>query len=75
MYDNIERYGSIRPFKSVGEIVQIGFHLGKKLNHDKIYGINEDSMCKAEGVIDDDPSFCFRILYQPKRPKRKKDSC
>ncbi len=42
VYDNIERYGSIRPFKSVDEIVQIGFRLGKKLNHDKIYGIDED---------------------------------
>ncbi len=42
VYDNIERYGSIRPFKSVNEIVQIGFRLGKKLNCDKIYGIDED---------------------------------
>ena len=42
VYDNIERYGAIRPFKSVNEIVQIGFRLGKKLNHDKIYGIDED---------------------------------
>ena len=31
VYDNIERYGSIRPFKSVNEIVQIGFRLGKKV--------------------------------------------
>lgn len=42
VYGNIERYGSVRPFKSVNEIVQIGFRLGKKLNHDKIYGIDED---------------------------------
>lgn len=42
VYGNIERYGSIVPFKSVNEIVQIGFRLGKKLNHDKIYGIDED---------------------------------
>ncbi|MDE5993810.1 MAG: hypothetical protein K2G87_12260 [Oscillospiraceae bacterium] len=42
VYCNIERYGSIVPFKSVNEIVQIGFRLGKKLNHDKIYGIDED---------------------------------
>lgn len=42
VYDNIERYGFIRPFKSVNEIVQIGFRLGKKLNHDKIYSIDED---------------------------------
>ncbi|MBD5138556.1 MAG: hypothetical protein HDT24_04525 [Ruminococcus sp.] len=41
-YGNIERYGSIVPFKSVNEIVQIGFRLGNKLNHDKIYGIDED---------------------------------
>ena len=32
VYSNIERYGSIVPFKSVNEIVQIGFRLGKKLN-------------------------------------------
>ena len=42
VYGNIERYGSTVPFKSVNEIVQIGFRLGKKLNHDKIYGIDED---------------------------------
>ncbi len=42
VYSNIERYGSISPFKSENEIVQIGFRLGKKLNHDKIYGIDED---------------------------------
>lgn len=42
VYGNIERYGSVCPFKSVNEIVQIGFRLGKKLNHDKIYGIDED---------------------------------
>lgn len=42
VYGNIERYGSITSFKSVNEIVQIGFRLGKKLNHDKIYGIDED---------------------------------
>lgn len=42
VYGNIERYSSNVPFKSVNEIVQIGFRLGKKLNHDKIYGIDED---------------------------------
>ena len=42
VYGNIERYGSIVPFKSANEIVQIGFRLGKKLNHNKIYGIDED---------------------------------
>lgn len=42
MYTNIERYGSVVPFKSVNEIVQIGFRLRKILKHDKIYGIDED---------------------------------
>lgn len=42
VYGNVERYGSIVPFKSVNEIVQVGFRLGKKLNHDKIYAIDED---------------------------------
>ena len=42
VYGNVERYGAIGPFKSVNEIVQIGFRLGKKLNLDKIYGIDED---------------------------------
>ncbi len=42
IYGNIERYGSIVPFQSVNEIVQIGFRLGKKLNHDRIYGMDED---------------------------------
>ena len=42
VYGNVERYGAIVPFKSVNEIVQIGFRLGKKLNLDKIYGIDED---------------------------------
>ena len=42
VYGNVERYGVIGPFKSVNEIVQIGFRLGKKLNLDKIYGIDED---------------------------------
>lgn len=41
-YDNIERYGTVSPFESVNEIVQIGFRLGKNLNHHKIYGIDED---------------------------------
>ena len=42
VYGNVERYGSIVPFKSVNEIVQVGFRLGQKLNLDKIYGIDED---------------------------------
>ena len=42
VYDDVERYGSIVPFESVNEIVQVGFRLGKKLNLDKIYGIDED---------------------------------
>ena len=42
VYGNIKRYGSNVPFRSVNEIVQIGFRLGKELNHDKIYGIDED---------------------------------
>ena len=42
VYGNVERYGSVVPFKSVNEIAQIGFRLGKKLRHDKIYGIDED---------------------------------
>ena len=41
-YDSIERYGSICSFKSENEIVQIGFRLGKRLNHNRIYGIDED---------------------------------
>lgn len=28
---------------------------------------------EVEKVIDDDPPFCFGILHQPKRPKRKED--
>lgn len=42
VYGNVERYGAIVPFKSVNEIVQVGFRLGQKLNLDKIYGIDED---------------------------------
>lgn len=42
VYDNVERYGSIVPFKSVNEIAQVGFRLGHKLNLDKIYGVDED---------------------------------
>ena len=42
VYSNVERYGVKEPFYSVNEIVQIGFRLGKKLNHEKIYGIDED---------------------------------
>lgn len=42
IYGNVERYGKVVPFKSTNEIVQIGFRLGKKLNHEKIYGIDED---------------------------------
>ena len=42
VYGNVDRYGATVPFKSVNEIVQIGFRLGKKLNLDKIYGIDED---------------------------------
>lgn len=41
-FANIERYGANSPFKSGNEIVQIGFRLVKKLNHKKIYGIDED---------------------------------
>ena len=40
VYGNVERYGTIVPFKSVNEIVQVGFRLGQKLNLDKIYGID-----------------------------------
>ena len=42
VYGNVERYGAIVPFKSVNEIVQIGFRLAKKLNLNKIYGKDED---------------------------------
>ena len=42
VYGNVERYGTIVPFKSVNEIVQVGFRLGQKLNLYKIYGIDED---------------------------------
>lgn len=42
VYSNVERYGVKEPFHSVNEIVQIGFRLGKKLKHEKIYGIDED---------------------------------
>ena len=42
VYGNVERYGAIVPFKSVNEIVQLGFRLGQKLNLDKIHGIDED---------------------------------
>ena len=48
VYGNVERYGAIVPFKSVNEIVQVGFRLGKKLNHDKIYGIDEDIELSGE---------------------------
>lgn len=42
VYGNVERYGNSEPFRSENEIVQIGFRLGKKLNHTKIYGIDEE---------------------------------
>lgn len=40
--ENIERYGVDGQFNSVNEIVQIGFRLAKKLQHEKLYGIDED---------------------------------
>ncbi len=48
VYGNVERYSSVVPFKSVNEIVQVGFRLGKKLNLDKIYGIDEDIELSGE---------------------------
>lgn len=42
VFGNIERYGANGPFNSVNEIVQIGFRLAQKLNHKKLYGIDED---------------------------------
>ena len=42
VFGNIERYGANGSFNSVNEIVQIGFRLAQKLNHEKIYGIDED---------------------------------
>lgn len=42
VFGNIERYGANSPFNSVNEIVQIGFRLAQKLNHKKLYGIDED---------------------------------
>lgn len=61
-YENIVRYGSISSFNSVNEIVQIGFRLGRKLNHDKIYGIDEDIELSDE-------------LYEKIAPYIDMDSC
>lgn len=47
-YGSTERYGETRPFCSVNEIVQIGFRLGRKLNCNKIYGIDEDTVLSDE---------------------------
>ena len=39
---NIERYGANGPFNSGNEIVQVAFRLAQKLNHKKLYGIDEE---------------------------------
>ena len=57
VYGNVERYGLVGPFESVNEIVQVGFRLGKKLNLDKIYGIDEDLGLSDELLDEITPYF------------------
>ena len=66
-YGNIKRYGSIGPFKSVNEIVQIGFRLAKKLNHDKIYGIDEDIELSDELVEKITPYIDMNSYFEKMR--------
>ncbi len=58
VYDSIERYGSIRPFTSVGEIVQIGFRKSELVTNTKKSLISDDislakviSYCTSRGII------------------------
>ena len=67
VYGNVERYGAIVPFKSVNEIVQVGFRLGQKLNIDKIYGIDEDIELSDELLDKITPYMDLNVFFEKMR--------
>jgi len=67
VYGDVERYGSVVPFKSVNEIAQIGFRLGRKLKHDQIYGIDEDVELSDELLAKIAPSLELNGIFEKMR--------